>query len=466
MNTQINNYGANTLSNTTRNNVFVTKVKKYLKTTPGKILIASIATIIVAIFMSTIIYSNYKSTRQAVQTVGKDTVPSIIAAEHIRATLADANSNAMNALMTKEKDNGRYWTAYRKEMNEAHSELIDASENITYGNEERDPIQKIMSKISEYEFVLGKARLTTATNVAGDFAEANKIMSEGILPAASDLDKANYSHLDSIYSSHKVKSGFLNFVLIGVVAIAMIAILWAQRFLYKKTKRILNIGFTAALVLTFIFGCYSFGVIQVVQNDLKVAKEDAFDSVHNLWKARAITYDGNADESMYLLYSGNKQQQEASLKAFNDKENQITSVDSEQALLLVKQNKSFKGFLGDELTNITFNGEKDAAMEALKYWDEYIKMDAKFRSLENDGHHDEAVKLCTGTNQGESDWLFNKFDSALGKTLDINQHQFDSHIDSAFSALNVFPFILGAYLILFIVAIFLGVKPRLDEYKF
>lgn len=466
MNTQINNYGANNLNNTIGNNVFVAPIRKYLKSTPGKIVIASIATIVVAIFMSTIIYSNYKSTRQAVQTVGKDTVPSIIAAENIRATLADANSNAMNALMTKEKDNGRYWTAYRKEMNEAHSQLIDASENITYGNEERDPIQKIMSKISEYEFVLGKARLTTTTNVADDFAEANKIMSEEILPAASDLDKANYSHLDSIYSSHKVKSSFLNFVLICVVVIAMITILWTQRFLYKKTKRILNMGFTAALVLTFIFGCYSWGVIQVVNNDLKVAKEDAFDSIHNLWKARAITYDGNADESMYLLYSGNKKQQEASLKAFNDKKNQITSVDPEQALSLLKQNKSFKGFLGDELSNITFAGEKDAAMEALKYWDEYIKMDSKFRSLEDDGHHDEAVKLCTGTNEGESDWLFNKFDSALGKTLDINQQQFDSHIVSAFSALNVFPFILGLYLILFIVAIVWGVKPRLDEYKF
>jgi CHASE3 domain sensor protein len=466
MNTQINNYGTNTSNNTIRNSVFVTEAKKYLRTTPGKIIIASISIIIVAIFMSTIIFVDYKSTRQAVQTVGKDTVPSIIAAEHIRATLADANSNAMNALMIKEKDNGIYWTTYRKEMDEAHSELIDASENITYGNEERDPIQKIMSKISEYEFVLGKARLTTSNNVADDFAEANKIMSEEILPAASDLDKANYSHLDSIYSGHKAKSGALTFSLICVVVIAMVAILWVQRFLYKKTKRILNIGFTAALVLTFIFGCYSFGLIQVVEKNLKVAKEDAFDSIHNLWKARAITYDGNADESMYLLYSGNNQQQEVSLKAFTDKESQITSVEPDQALALLNQNKSFKGFLGDELSNVTFDGEKDAATETLKYWDEYIKMDSKFRSLENDGHHDEAVKLCTGTSEGESDWLFNKFDSALGKTLDINQKQFDSNINSALSALNVFPFILGAYLILFIAAIFFGVKPRLDEYKF
>lgn len=466
MNTQTNNYNTNTLSNTIRNNVFVIEAKKYLRTTPGKIFVASISIVIAAILMSTIIFANYKSTRQAVQTVGKDTVPSIIAAEHIRATLADANSNAMNALMTNEKDNGRYWTAYRKEMDEAHSELINASENITYGNEERDPIQKIMSKISEYEFVLGKARLTTSTNVADDFAQANKIMSEEILPAASDLDKANYSHLDSIYINHKAQSDILSYSVIFVVAILMAAILLAQRFLYKKTKRILNIGFTAALILTFIFGCYSFGVIKVVEKDLKVAKEDAFDSIHNLWKARAITYDGNSDESMYLLYSGNKQQQEALLKAFKDKEGQITSVEPDKALTLLKQNKSFKGFLGDELSNVTFAGEKDAAMETLKYWDEYIKMDDKFRSLENDGHHDEAVKLCTGTNEGESDWLFDKFDSALGKTLDINQQQFDSHISSAFSALNVFPFILVAYLILFISAIFFGVKPRLDEYKF
>ena len=37
------------------------------------------------------------------------------------------------------------------------------------------------------------------------------------------------------------------------------------------------------------------------REDLRVAKEDAFDSIHALWQARAVAYDANGDETRYLL---------------------------------------------------------------------------------------------------------------------------------------------------------------------
>ena len=43
------------------------------------------------------------------------------------------------------------------------------------------------------------------------------------------------------------------------------------------------------------------GNIEHAGHELKVAKEDAFDSVRALWLARAVAYDANSDGSRWLL---------------------------------------------------------------------------------------------------------------------------------------------------------------------
>ena len=81
----------------------------------------------------------------------------------------------------------------------------------------------------------------------------------------------------------------------------------------------------------------------------------------------------------------------------------------------------FQGYLAAELRNITFPGEREAAVEMLKTFARYIALDGEIRRLENQGDHAAAVTLCIGYAPGQSNWAFARFDEALGKTLDINQ---------------------------------------------
>ena len=103
-------------------------------------------------------------------------------------------------------------------------------------------------------------------------------------------------------------------------------------------------------------------------------------------------------------------------------------------------------------------------MEGPRGPDGRLRIDLEIRTLENSGKHAEAVALCTGNGKGESNYAFNRFDNALGRTLDVNQKAFDDAVAKGFSDVSGFEVIapIGAALI----ALFtwLGLRPRLREY--
>ena len=124
----------------------------------------------------------------------------------------------------------------------------------------------------------------------------------------------------------------------------------------------------------------------------------------------------------------------------------------------------FEGYLAAELRNITFPGEREAAIETLETFARYVKIDGEIRRLEGRGNHTAAVALCVGNDPGQSNWAFSRFDDALGKTLDINQRAFKDAVDRGFKTLAGFdvasPLVaLGISLLAYV-----GLRPRMREY--
>src|SRR5262249_25881790 len=123
-----------------------------------------------------------------------------------------------------------------------------------------------------------------------------------------------------------------------------------------------------------------------------------------------------------------------------------------------------KGYLADELKNITFPGERQAAEDAVGKFDRYLAVDTQIRKWEKEGRHEEAIRLCIGYKPGESNWAFDQFDKALDQTIGINQHAFEAAIDSGRAALGGFE-VAAAVVTLAVAGLALaGLWPRLREY--
>jgi len=234
-------------------------------------------------------------------------------------------------------------------------------------------------------------------------------------------------------------------------------------------KRTFNPLLLAATLITLGLTAYSLEAMGGSEHQLKVAREDAFASIDALWKARAIAYEVKSDESRFLLDPSRAADPQ---RSFSTQAALVARAPEgmapEQLLTSVRAGghvDGFSGYLADELNNITFPGEQEAAIHTLANWEQYLEVDSRIRQIESAGQHPQAVSLSLGTAPGQAVWAFNQFDQALATTLDINQHAFDASVSQGLSALSGLE-IASSIMIAFTAAlVILGLAPRIREYE-
>ena len=434
--------------------------------TPGRLWLYFGAVCLCVLLLWLVAAGSIARTRQAIQTVGKDAVPSIVAAQQIRADMADMDASTANVFIGS-GDNVLVKNQYDADRAKANDNLILAAQNITYGDAERRPILTLTNDLETYSGLVKAARTKGRPYGIKDLRAASALMHGEMIPAADALDKANFDHLNDAYAAARGMAGETQIGLYFTGALVLAVLLATQIYLARRTHRLVSLPLALATVVLVGYVLWLSGALAYENEQLRAAKADCFDSIHALWKARATAYDANGDESLYLL--GLPPSNEAIYdQSFHAKAAQLAGVPVTDALVASCEAgtvPTFPGDLGVELRNITFVGEHTAAVDTLRNWGAYMALDSRIRTLETTGHHAEAVALCTGTAPGQSDYAFEQFDDALGRTLGINQAQFDSTVARAFSGLRPLSFVSVAALLLVIILTWLGIAPRLREYQ-
>jgi hypothetical protein len=450
------------------------------RTTPGRLWAAGAAVALVASFFCVIVLLAVRSQRQGVQTLGKDSAPSIVEAQHIKANLADMHAQAANMLLADPHNNGAAATIYYRRREAAMNGIVTAAGLVTYGERERVPLRQLLQGLAQYESFVSKAVLMHENGnplYLTQFRVADEIMHSTVLPAASMLDAVNHNELSREYREQETSSWRWR-VGVGLTGALQVAVLvGVQWFLYRRMRRVFNPALLAATIAALVFLVYTVAALNSEAKALKVAKQDAFESIHLLWRARADAYDANAEESLWLLEcadarrTGERRFAEKHDKAFAEAAGHLARVgtnlmtpESARALGRSTPPKEYTGLLMEELRNITFDGEQDRALDTLARYADYLAIDKEIRRLESKGAHDKAVALCLGEAPGESNYAFDQFDKALEKVLAVNQTEFDRHIERGFAKLSGFEMSAPIAALSVVALAFLGLRPRLREY--
>lgn len=411
-------------------------------TTPALLRLAVYAVVGTALLFMIAVITGARNHRQAMQSIGKDAAPSIIAAQHIRSALADMDADAAQDLLPGGIPGDAVKFEARRQ--EAVSAIIGAAENITYGDAERLPIQSLAFGLGTYTAKVQVARdlfRVRDQRFLDAYRSAADIMDRQLLPAAVDLDKANRSVLDDTYARQRaISSASMLFLLLAALVLGGVLIA-IQMFLATRMRRMVNPLLVLATFIAGFFTIYTISSFQAGNHDLKVAKEDAFDSIHALWQARALVYSANADESRFLLEPTRGDSYDEN--AFRDKADRIAHFPTGR-----DSSEPTSGYLADELRNVTFSGEREQATEAIARFRDYLAL------------HEQVKR----TVQDKSKVAFGRFDDALGKTLAINQTAFDQAVARGFN--DVSGFEITAPIASFLIAAFafLGLLPRIREY--
>ncbi len=410
--------------------------------------------------------------RQALKTVGKDSAPSILTAQRLRDSFAEMDASLANELLLKPGENQKILEEFEKtNRKKIPDRLLLASKYITYAEEE--PIVQGLQRNSVVYFLkLQEARdthkLGNAVNTLNVYRGAANIVDNKLLPQAALLDTVNSKYLEEAYSTQgNINKSQLRLILL--LGLAQLAILVGiQLFLYRRMQRILNVKLLAASAIATIFLGYTVFSFMSASGNLKIAKEDAFNSLIALRKMRALSYMANGDESRYLLDVANAGKHE---KSFNNNIDQIIKIPANLSIQKIVENvdrkegnENLSGLFGTVLNNLTFDGEKELAVKTLITLNDYLIIDKQIRELYRSGKVAEAIALCIGTQKGQSNWAFDRYRSAQTHLIDLNKKEFDRHIKMGEDGLRNFEIIATGALGSVAILTLFGLRPRLMEY--
>ena len=198
-------------------------------------------------------------------------------------------------------------------------------------------------------------------------------MQTSILPEVGSLTTVSASEVDTHLPGgpdRPREPGSLVVIVVGVLLVAAAVAL--QLYLAARCRRMVNPALVAATLIAIALVAVTVAQLSAKAGHLRVAKQEAFDSIIALTQARAVSYDANADESRYLVDPGRAAQYQ---QAFLVKSEQIADVGpvgifGYDAALAAdiraytgdNSDVRFGGYLGAEFRNITFPGERAAAV--------------------------------------------------------------------------------------------------------
>jgi len=460
-------------------------LRRSIRTTPG-LLRASLAGLwMLVVFFAWSASVTIERHRQEMQSIGKDSAPSIIAAQSIKLNIAQLHGDVIRQFLGSPLQATDAAAQARVLRQKVSGGLLNAATNITYGDAERVPIQNLLDGLSEYDDSIARAEALHrhgADEYLPPLRDATSILDQKLCPAADALDKANQDSLTYAYTQDQSTAQWST-VLMVICGIAILAgLLGVQLLIQRRMHRRISIPLVSAALLALIWTGWLVAVMQSETADLKTAKEDAFDSIGAMSRARSAVFNAQSHLAMSLL---DPQSAASARQVFADDSSDLArfsngqsfesvqtaidrAVESSGSDITLKAGSlpaGFEGYLAAELNNITFERERDAAVDLFRQYTHYEQIARKVQETDHAGLHALAAGLCLGDAADEAGGALKAVDSDLDQILSINQREFDAAVERGFgevSGLELWNYGIAAAAALLV---YLVMAKRMAEYQ-
>lgn len=486
-----------------KSNRLSARLSRLTRTTPARLKTALGVSWVLAGGLCVVVLLGWAQHDGAAKTLGVDAAPSVVAAHKIRIHIETLDADLANELLGRPGEMAEYVADFDKNRVEIGKQIVAASKNITYGDAELIPIQKIQDSLGRYLMAAQAARDAHArgdqASVVGEYRKSYALLEKELVPAAKELNAANDGVLQATYEAQE--SASLRMLLLTLVvggALALVLVM-TQIYVTRSFRRRLNPALALATVVSTLFIAYTLSRFVSHSQNMKGVKQDSYDSVAALLDARADVYEANAAESRWLLDPQTRAEHERTFREYTAKlvsfsggqtfEKAYAIARRRNALMVDRMKKGddpvaaglyarakhpldgMDGALKKALDNITFpdadplKDEPTQSAETLRTFGVYCGLDARIRELELAGRHAEAVRFCLSMKEGESNWAFFKFDQSLGNWLKLNEDWMNRYTEAAFADMTGLEYAAPIVSVLVAALAFFGLRSRIREYS-
>ncbi|MFG2021041.1 hypothetical protein [Actinomadura geliboluensis] len=465
----------------------------WTRTIPGRVRAHAVLCLAALISLLAVLAVAIGNARDSVQTIGHDAGPQVVATGTLYFALSDMDAQVSNILLIGREHNlGIGYDAslrtYEKRRADAHAAAVQAAQLAG-----RDPalkltVQEVLDGLGRYEWLVGRAmQLDAQSNhapgelppqVIDAYREASDLMKLQLLPKAYNITLDSGAHVRQSYETKRsaVLAGRTWVAVTGLLVLLLL--IATQLYLARTFRRVLNPALVLATLGAIALTTVGAGLLTAHAGHIKKAKEDGFDSILQLSRARAISHSAFADESRYLLDPGRADTYEQTYldkslaviyPDLGDKpvnlENYYAGLEQKVAPYKAGQGAvPFLGFFGDEARTTDRGREADTLAKTLAAYRVVQRNDAEMRRLAASGNRAGAIDLRMGrTSNAIRD--FGAYDAALSALTAVHQDAFDEAIEDADGGLrgwNAVPPAGAAAIALLVLA---GIRPRLAEFR-
>jgi hypothetical protein len=405
--------------------------------------------------------------RAALRSIVHEAAPRIVAADELSAQLAGLDAELANSLLggvSTDRDVANEMFELRRSA--ASRKLVDSAANLGATSTERVPLIVLSEELGRYLELAARAQwLHEGGDREGSLALvrlATNLMHARIMPQAAALDSMARGAMESEYVAARSRARRFTAVALAAGALLIGALLAGQVVIRHRMRRRTVPVLLGATILSVAFTWYLVARFAHAGDSLRAIHDDAFNSIHFLWRVRAVSFDAAGDESRWLLDRSRAGEYDTSFRV------KATQLLSRPGPWRVGSNDltsgRVTGLLVDEARNVTFAGEADAANAAIAAFTSYVSADERVRALERQGKHSDALELSVGAREDGARSTFDRFDAAVQRTIAVNDEAFATMAAASDRSLRRAEWVDPAFALAIALLGWLGVRARLREY--
>ena len=412
----------------------------FLWTTPGRILTIGVVLSALVIACAFATSTTINNRQQALTTVLEHTEPLASAAGRLYTTLSVADAAAATAFIA-----GTEPRPVRQRYEQA---ITDAAVSVTLASSGlTDPemihlLGEINGQLAVYTGLVETARTNNrAGNPVGSsyLSEASGLMQTEILPDAQRLYEETSKQVDvETTASTRIPAPVILVVLATLLFGA-----FANRWLARRTRRRVNIGFVAGGMAVLIMILWVGTALVISTSASRSAKSTAAESLKTITSMAITAQQARADETLSLIRRGDEGARKQSYYQ------RIDVMQQQLSDYLGREDAIDKADLAD-------------AEQLLRRW---RAADDRINAYIAVGDYQKATQVALGTGEDDSTPAFEKLDAALSKGIEESRQQLRNDIVSARTVLSGATVGAAALSVIAAIAVTLGLWPRLSEYR-
>lgn len=447
--------------------------------TPAAILrlFAVIAVLTLAIFVTCAIALSQMSGTLGM--IGLQAVPAIDAAQQMRVRLGAMDVDAASDSLQSDSVATGTSREFAADVDRQIQAMVRASAGLAFGDGEIDTrLARMQYDLNPYYGILGEARDAGRTKpwVAAQRVKfASRLLRGDVMADTEALEQGDLRELDATHRRFQGQSLLLSYAYLSMGTALAGALIVAQIFLRRRTRRLVNAPLAVATMLLVAVMLWLGLSVRAEREDMQGGETKILSRLVALRAAKADGYAINADQAMWLIdHEANRINYEqdfdrrAGLMLGIDPTNdgELADLQARYAGAATVEPPILSGLLGRSFaeSDLTEAGRPKLA-EAIAAFLDFLRADRHLRMLEAQGDHRGALELRAAAKPGQTLFAFKRMDQATDAAIAAADTELHERLSAAMATTSWLRWVSLTALAAVMVLAGAGLWQRYQEYR-